>query len=73
MRQKFEVFCSADKDLKWYVQTHCDCGSTLSSGEWFADVVEAMTECSSNMTDHLAACTNGRCGIATHQPEAVKL
>jgi hypothetical protein len=51
---KYEVIFDAKTSSLW-AQWHCPiCGSTMSSGEWFADVREAILECNSGMLAHLA-------------------
>ncbi len=62
---KYELFQSNEG---WYAQTHCDCGTTRSSGEHFHEVGDAVTACSDNMTEHLAD-HGPKCGIEKQQPQ----
>lgn len=48
-RTKYELFVSPDG---FYVQTHCDCGSTLSSGEYLSSLHRALEQCQDGMIEH---------------------
>lgn len=53
MHTKYEIIFDSNTSNLW-AQWHCPiCGSTMSSGEWFADVREALIECGNNMREHL--------------------
>jgi hypothetical protein len=47
---KYEVFF---RDGGFYVQTHCACGSTLSSGEYLPSLTHAFIECQTSTNQHL--------------------
>ena len=41
---------------EFYAQTHCACGSTMGSGEWFPSVRRAVEEARSNIERHERGC-----------------
>lgn len=61
---KYEVFQSNEG---WYAHTHCDCGTTRSSGEHFHEVGDAITAAADNMAEHLSK-RGPKCGIDKQQP-----
>jgi len=59
-RIKYEVFFS---NSGWYAHAHCDCGSTMSSGESFANISDAIGECCDGMTEHIRKNESKNAGI----------
>lgn len=54
-------------DGAWHAQTHCDCGSTFTSGEPWPTPTDATHEADHGLRDHLAQRVTPRCGIAGHR------
>ena len=51
MRTKYEVFHTHEG---YYVQTHCECGSTMSSGEYLSTANAALAACQDGLSEHKA-------------------
>lgn len=54
----------------WYAQTDCDCGSTLSCGDWQPSIEDAIIECCASAEHHLNQ-GNKKCGIKSHQQKTL--
>jgi hypothetical protein len=53
-KKRFDMF--EDDDGNFYVQQHCVCGSTMSSGEWMSTPNRATRACKDSYARHLAKC-----------------
>lgn len=51
---KYEMFRNNDG---FYYQTHCHCGTTMSTGEYLASMSIAYLTCLESMDQHQARCT----------------
>lgn len=49
IRQRLD---SETGETTYYAQTHCTCGSTLSSGEWFPSMRRAVAEARASIENH---------------------
>src|SRR6185369_7790573 len=69
-RVKYELIYIDEGDTRgWYAQSHCDCGSSLSSGEVHPEAFDAINICSENIANHIRENASGRCGNKNHQAD----